>query len=258
MARGVRPIAALVGLTSVLAGPVRGDGPGVADAMVADVRLPRRLQCGQTFRASITMLNTGATSWTTAQALAAVGGEDVFTETPRISVPAKVVVAPGETHTFVLALTAPDIALPSARTAWRMVGEDGAGFGETVAQAVAMDCPPRVDDAELVSADVPARLACGQSYTAEVRVRNTGTTRWSRRYGYALGAVEGGADFQAPDRVALEAGAAVPPDAEHAFQATLTAPAAPGSYRVEWRMARSAGEWFGPSVAQAVKVVCAP
>jgi len=239
----------------VLPNPAFAQAP---DAAVAKSRLPPRLQCGETFRASVTMLNTGGTPWTGADALAAVGGEGAFTEESRIAVPARVVVAPGESHTFALTLTAPEIALPSARTAWRMVGADGAPFGETVAQAVPVDCPAPVDDAELVAVDLPARLTCGQRYPAQVKVRNTGTTRWSRGEEYALGAVEGGADFHAPARVALEAGVAVPPEAEHAFQATLTAPGAAGTYRIEWRMARAAGGWFGPTVAQAVKVACAP
>jgi hypothetical protein len=233
-------------------------GQAPPDASVAEARLPARLRCGQTFRAFVTMLNSGATTWTSADALGAVGGEDAFTETVRVGIPTGVDVAPGERHTFRFLLTAPDIALPQARTAWRMVGEDGAAFGEAAAQAVAVECPPRIDDAELLEADLPARLTCAQIYPARITVRNTGSTRWSLRDGYSLGAVEGGEDFHAPARVSLPDGVVVPPADVHTFTAALVAPDAAGAYRVEWRMIRPGGGFFGPSVEQRVKVVCAP
>jgi len=228
------------------------------DASVTEARLPARLRCGQEFRASVTLLNAGGTTWTSADALAAVGGEDAFTETARVTIPAGVEVAPGESHTFRFLLTAPEIALPRARTAWRMVDEDGAGFGETAEQAVAVECPARIDDAEMLEADLPARLACARSYPARITVRNTGSTRWSARDGYALGAADGAEDFHAPARVSLPPAAVVPPAAVHTFTTTLTAPTAGGAYRLEWRMTRPGGGFFGPPVAQSVKVVCAP
>jgi hypothetical protein len=232
-------------------------GQAIPDASVAEARLPARVRCGKTFRASITLLNTGATTWTSADALAAAGGEDAFTEAVRVAVPAGVEVAPGERYTFRFTLTAPEIALPRARTAWRMVGEGGVWFGETAARSVAVDCPPRVEDAELLEADLPSRLACAQRYPARITVRNTGRTRWSKRDGHALAAVEGGDDFHAP-AVTLADGAVVAPAGIHTFAATLVAPDAAGTYRLAWRMARPGGGFFGPSVEQSVRVVCTP
>ena len=246
----------------LLAGTALGVGSAAAqgppDASVAEARLPARLPCGKTFRASVTMLNTGATTWTSADRLAAGDGEDAFTAEVTVGIPAAVEVAPGESHTFRFLLTAPEIALPSARTAWRMQGEDGAWFGETAAQAVPVECPARIDDAELLEADMPTRLACAQSRPVTITVRNAGNTRWSKRDGYALGAVEGSHGFRGPERIPLPEDAVVPPAAVHTFTATLVAPDAAGTYRLEWRMARRAGGFFGPSVEQSVKVVCPP
>jgi Ig-like domain-containing protein len=246
----------------LLAGTALGVGCAAAqegpDASVAEVRLPARLPCGETFRASVTMLNTGALTWTSADRLAAVGGEDAFTEAVTVGIPAGVEVAPGESHTFRLLLTAPEIALPSARTAWRMKGANGEWFGETAAQAVPVECPARIDDAELLEADMPARLVCAQTRAMTITVRNAGNTRWSKQDGYALGAVEGGHDFRSPDLIPLPDGAVVGPASVHTFTATLVAPDAAGTYRLEWRMARPAGGFFGPSVEQSVKVVCPP
>jgi len=70
--------------------------------------------------------------------------------------------------------------------------------------------------------------------------------------------VEGGHDFRVPGSIPLPAGAVVPPSAVHRFTVTLVAPDAAGTYRLEWRMARPAAGFFGPSVEQSVKVVCPP
>src|SRR5262249_53821330 len=115
---------AFAGLTSA-AVPAVAQTP---DASVAEARLPRRPACGRTFRASVTMRNTGATTWTSADALAAERGEDPFTEEARVALPKGAEVAPGESHTFRFALTAPEIPLPSARTAWRMIDAEGTPF----------------------------------------------------------------------------------------------------------------------------------
>ena len=254
-ARGAGPILAVLlpGLAGAAAPSAAQDIP---DASVESARLPAALECGKAFRASVTMRNTGATVWTSGDGLAAVDDEDAFTETVRVSIPPGREIAPGESHTFRFTLTAPDIPLPRARTAWRMVGADGARFGETAAQAVPVECPPRIDDAELVAADLPDKLACGQSYAARVVVRNTGRRRWVKGEGYVLGAVFGSEDFRVPARLALP-GAGVVPEAEQTFTATLTAPAVAGTYALEWRMRSGAG-WFGRPVARTVKVACAP
>jgi hypothetical protein len=253
--RGGRTAALLL---AAAAGIPFAAGQSPPDASVAEARLPARLQCGETFRASITMQNTGTTTWTSTDALGAVGGEDVFTEALRVNVAAGVEVAPGESHTFRFPLTAPEIALPQARTAWRMVSVDGIWFGETAAQAIEVDCPPRIDDAEMLQAQLPSRLACGQSQAARVTVRNAGTTRWSSRDGYVLVAIEGADDFHVPGPISLPEGAVVRPAGVHTFTTSLVAPDSAGGYRLEFQMARSGGGYFGPTLEQSVKVVCEP
>jgi len=249
-------IAALLTLATSVASSAAGQAR--SDASVAQTRLPTRLECGRTFRASITLLNTGATTWTSADGLAAVGEGDVFSEAARVPIPGGVSVASGETYTFPLALRAPEIALPQARTAWRMVDGDGASFGETVAQAIPVECPPRIDDAELPEANLPAGLACGESYALRIAVRNTGSLSWSKAGGYALGLVDGGDEFHTPLRVALADGARVAPGAVHTFAATIVAPESAGTYRLEWRMTRPGAGFFGSSLDQPVRVACPP
>ena len=264
MSGGAPPRARRFGLTAAIllaAGTAfvpPAAGQATPDASVAEPRLPERLRCGQTFEAAVTMLNSGAVPWTSAHALGAVGGEDAFTEAVRVAIPAGVEVAPGDRYTFRFPLTAPDIALPQARTAWRMVSVDGIWFGETAAQFVEVECPPSIDDAEMLEVDLPSRLACAQRYPARITVRNAGTTRWSSVDGYTLEAIAGGEDFRVRGAVSLPEGVTVRPGAVHTFTATLIAPDTAGDYRLEWQMAHPEGSVFGPSVEQPVKVVCAP
>lgn len=248
--------AVLLAAATAVASSAADEAP--SDASVVEARLPARMECGHTFRAAITLRNTGAAAWTSSDALAAVGGVDAFSEAARIAIPAGVEVAPGDTRTFRLLLTAPEIALPRAGTAWRMVDGDGVSFGETVARAIAVECPPRIDDAEILETNLPARLACGETHALRISVRNTGSLAWSKAGGYALGLVEGGDEFQSPSRIALGERAALAPGAVHTFTATLVAPGVAGTYRLEWRMTRPGAGFFGSSVEQPVRVACAP
>lgn len=253
--RAPRLVLALLFWAAAVAPRLLGAQPA-RDAAVESMHLPEKLTCEEAFPATITVTNTGNVEWTGAEALQAVEGTNPLTEEVKIGIPAGVTVAPGESHTFRFTLTAPEIALPSTRTAWRMVDGSGSSFGETASATVSVECPPRIDDAEVVSADLPIRLECGQSYAGQVTVRNAGTTNWSEREGYALGQGEDSARFHAPARVPLKAAEVVPPEADRTFSLPLTAPPAEGTYVLEWRMTRAGGGSFGAAISQRVKVGC--
>lgn len=104
-----------------------------------------------------------------------------------------------------------------------------------------------VNDAEFVRVALPGRMLPGELASAEVTVRNAGTTTWSVTSGYALAAF-GGDDPFAPARHPLGADVVVPPGAEATFTLPLRAPdgeSPPGRpYLSDWRMER-AGAGFG-------------
>ena len=114
------------------------------DATVVTTDLPSTLPCGGTWPASITMKNTGTTTWTRdgGYKLGTVGDEDPFYgPEPRVWLPEEAAVAPGETWTFSFALTAPPS--PGTHTTdWQMVHESVQWFGGVAAQQVQVQCEP--------------------------------------------------------------------------------------------------------------------
>lgn len=116
---------------------------------------------------------------------------------------------------------------------------------------------PAVDEALVVSDTFPTRMETGQRLEVQVRVRNTGTSAWTRSQDYALGAW-GDSDPFAAVRQPLEPGESVAPGQEKTFTMVFQAPAAPGTYETDWRMVREGQGWFGPILRRTVTVAAAP
>jgi len=118
---------------------------------------------------------------------------------------------------------------------------------------------PLADDAVIVSASLPATLACGESFDAIVSVRNTGTATWTgdEPNGYKLGAVDDSDPFTGPDpRIWMGDAAIVPPNAVWAFPIPMTAPAEAGTYTSDWQMVHEGVTWFGEATSAVVEVEC--
>jgi len=112
-----------------------------------------------------------------------------------------------------------------------------------------------VDDAEVVGAWLPERLAPGAAATAVVRLRNTGSTTWSAAQGYRLAAADGADPFAEPTHE-LSEGVEVAPGAEVELRFALAAGLAttpPGGVLTAWRMERD-GTAFGEHVRRFVRV----
>ncbi len=136
----------------------------------------------------------------------------------------------------------PEAAQAATRYSYTATDTDGGtatlSFGIAV-EALAMD------DAAFVSQTaVPEKMAAGSEAAVTVRMKNTGTTTWTKAAGYALGS-------QRPDdnerwglkRVSPPADVA--PDATVDFTFTITAPTDVGRQGFRWRMVRGADGWFG-------------
>jgi len=113
------------------------------------------------------------------------------------------------------------------------------------------------DDAEVVSASLPAVLRPGEQVQVQVTMRNTGTTTWSGLLRYGLGAVGDQDPFAAsPQYVRQDRPVAPGETATFAFPFTAPAdiPAGGQTFVTQWRMRRQ-GFWpFGETRAQSVTV----
>jgi len=226
------------------------------DSQVVAVNIPTALTCGDTTNVSVTMKNTGTSTWTRAGIfkLGANNDSDPFTTNTRKWLPAGVSVAPGQNFTFSFNLTAPNQS-GSYLTDWRMVHEGVAWFGQVAAQTVNVSCGA-TDDAQVISSVLPSALDCGETFNASVTVRNTGTSTWTRAAGFKLGAVGDSDPLAASHRVLLPAGVQVQPNQSHTFSFTLTAPQSGGNYLTDWRMVHEGVAFFGQTAQSNVNVSC--
>ena len=119
----------------------RGD-PGVDEAAITATMFPMALGCSARATATVTVRNTGTSTWTAAAgyALGAVDDSDpFFTADTRVRFPADVSVAPGATREFTIPLTSTG-AEGMFTTDWRMVRDGVHWFGATASQRVQVSC----------------------------------------------------------------------------------------------------------------------
>jgi len=224
------------------------------DAAIDSVDLPSPVTCGSAFRATVTVRNTGFTTWVGPAFELAATGETLFGAGVRASLPAGKEVAPDEPYTFALRLEAPEIPRSAASISWRM-RHGGVWFGATGEASTDVVCAPSVEDAEPVSDDLPRTLACGERRGAQITVRNTGETTWTAG-SHSLRSLAPGVLASAA-RVALpQGGADVSPGGEHTFDVVLVAPAREGTYDVGWQVERRGRGRFGSEVSRPIVVTC--
>lgn len=216
---------------------------------------PEEVLCGDSFAVDVTMMNMATAKWTEAgfHKLGPIKGEDeVFrTDGEKFKLPEGAEVPRRGQHTFTLELTAPEKA-GSYETEWSMMIK-GAPYGEPVSQTIRVYCK----DSKLARALFPEEVACGESFTAEVRMKNTGKSAWTEESFYKLGPAlkteeafrPDGHKFKMPDLSEVAVGDI------HAFELELTAPEEPGLYETRWTMMDS-GKPFGEEVSRNVNVVC--
>jgi GH25 family lysozyme M1 (1,4-beta-N-acetylmuramidase) len=111
------------------------------------------------------------------------------------------------------------------------------------------------DGATFVSSSVPTVLSLGQSFTATIKMSNSGGTSWTNTgpTPYQLGS-------QSPqnnttwvtNRISLPS-SPINPGASANFSLTTTAPATAGTYTFAWRMVRDTN-WFGPTFTTNIAV----
>lgn len=127
-----------------------GNGTGTNAAAFLMDSLPQTMLCGTHLSTTITVQNTGTTSWTTAlrYSLGTQGDSDPFhMQSARVDLASgDTCIPPGGQHTFQLELAAPDMA-GVYTSDWRMVQDDVEWFGDTLARDIAVVCPAAGEDA---------------------------------------------------------------------------------------------------------------
>ncbi len=141
-----------IDLTQQYAAMFKGTWGGTDNAIVTDNTIPSQMYAGDTVLVTVTVKNTGASTWSEADAfrLGAVDDSDPFYAGNRVQLPAGVTVAPGQTCTFEFTMTAPASA-GDYTTDWQMVHDGSGWFGEVHRETVRVasgtpECNPPVDE----------------------------------------------------------------------------------------------------------------
>lgn len=215
-----------------------------------------RVVAGQPFVATVTMRNTGETTWSPegGYALSMPDNGLVYWNAASSAVPA--VIPPGQSATFNVTLTP---STGAANGGWYGVTfqmqRNGSWFGLSTGQIGFFVWQP-VNSAEFQSQSVAPAMKTGSTQTAFVRTKNTGDTVWQPG-SHWLGAQNPTDSTQwGAARTALPR--AVAPGEVVDIAVPLQAPATPGNYNFQRQMWADGKGWFGPATSNVVISVAAP
>jgi hypothetical protein len=225
---------------------VTGGAGSANNAQFMSQTVPATWTAGQSYNVSITMKNTGTTTWSAFTYK--LGSQSPANNTswgPSRATLAKNV-PPGSLGTFNFTVIAPTAA-GTYNFQWQMIWEGGGFFGDMTPNmpfTVGGGGGGGTNGAGFVSQTVPATMTAGQSVPVSLTFNNSGTTTWSPGT-YTLGS-------RSPDgnttwglsQVALPQ--SVAPGGSVTFSFNVTAPAAAGTYTFQWGM-RQGSTYFGTS-----------
>lgn len=196
---------------------------------------------------SVTMKNTGTTTWTrTTHRLVAMnpfnntiwGRNDVL-------IPTGVSIAPGQSHTFAFNITAPTTA-GNYNFQWQMRKVSPGvptNFGQTSTNVLVSVLTGF--NAEFFNQSVPTALEPGKKVDVQIVMRNRGSTTWTPDNVRLMSKTDPVKLF-GKDSIQLLPGESIAPGQYKTFNFRIQAPAAEGDYAFKWQMRRLGVANFGP------------
>ena len=230
-----------------------GGGGGANNAGFVSQSAPSSMTAGQTTSVSVTMSNTGTTTWSAGTYFLGSRNPDNNTTWGLNQVSLGSSVAPGGQATFSFNITAPSVA-GSYNFQWGMM-QNGVGFFGTSSTNVVINVTSGggggTNNAAFVSQNMPAQMNPGQSASVSVTMSNNGTTTWAAGTYSLQSQNPAGNTTWGLSRVNVAS--PVAPGSSATFTFNITAPAA-GTYNFQWRMAQDGVGAFG-SLSTNVAVV---
>jgi len=228
------------------------------DADFISQSVPSAMVAGQQYQVSVTMENTGTTTWTSATnyKLGAVHSPADLWNTGRVYLTGEDSIAPDAQKTFTFTVTAPSTP-GNYNFQWRMVEESVEWFGDNSTNVVVTVSAPS-NDADFISQSVPSAMTAGEDYWVTVTMENNGGTTWTKATNYRLGAQHSPADIWNSGRVYLTESDTIDFDDQKTFIFQVTAPSTPGDYNFQWKMVEEGVAWFGDTTTNIVVSVSAP
>jgi hypothetical protein len=202
--------------------------------------VPTTMTAGQQYSVSLTLKNTGGTTWNSGYRFGSQNPRDNSTWGANRVVLGGTA-APGQTLTTTWTVTA--TATPgNYNFQWQLLQLGVQWFGDLTQNVVVNVAAPAGNAAQFVSQTVPDTMAAGQQYSVTVTFKNTGATIFDT--GYALGSQDPRDNMVWGANRAFFSGIAAPGE-NMTVTFTVTAPSTPGSYDFQWKPIELGIEWFG-------------
>jgi len=122
------------------------------------------------------------------------------------------------------------------------------------AQVMASFLGKTVDNAAFASQSVPGAVTAGQTFSASVTMKNTGTTVWTAADGFSLSSVNSN---WGTSSVSLAAADAIAEGQSKTFNISATAPTTAGTYVFQWKMKHGTATFGDASASVSVQVQAA-
>lgn len=202
-----------------------------------------RVVAGQPFIATVTMKNTGETTWTPEGGYAFSMPDNGLLYWQASSVPVPGAISPGQSATFNVTLTPSTGAANGGEYGVLFqMQRNGGWFGLSSGRLSFFVWQP-VNNAEFVSQTLSAAMKVGSSQTAIVRLRNTGDTTWQPG-SYWLGS-QNPIDSTTWGAARIPLPRAVAPGETVDIPVAIQAPTSPGRYNFQRQMWADGKGWFG-------------
>jgi len=206
------------------------------DAIISKVKISQKMLIKKNYTASITVRNTGASTWTRANGfgLAATSKTNGLWNIPRTQLEPNERIKPGDTKVFKINVQA--LSRTGIYSLQFEMQKSGKSFGEkSKTQNIVVET--RTNRVKFISQLLPNTMAADESYSIVVQFKNNGTSTWTRDAGYKLRLISKKKVWNI-SRVKMSKGDIVTPGDIATFRFKLKAPSKMGTYPIQWRMQR--------------------
>ena len=224
--------------------PVPGSNAGLVTETI-----PSSMVQGESYNVSITLNNTGTTTWSSSGGFVLLGSSDAgLFGTAKVNMSPVITVLPGQKYVWNLTLKTP-LTTGNYTVVYRMA-KGNTTFGDALSQKITVT--GAAPNAKIVYSSMPRYMLSGRSYTVSVTMLNNGNLPWSENSGIRLGGNDDTAYF-GNTRFTLPAGVVVLPGQQYTWSFTIKAPAT-GVYNPAYRMVWDGHAWFGETLSKTVLV----
>lgn len=205
------------------------------------------------FSATITMVNRGSNTWDSTYALCSKN-PDLNVVWGSSAVPVSGTVGTGASAVFTHAFSAP--ATPGTyHFSWRML-KGATFFGDQTPDIAVI---VSADAAQFIGDSAPNSINAGTDFYIQNTMKNTGSTTWSSAGGYYMMSLNPTNNLiWGRNRNYLSGTGSFAPGVQTAIYGLCTAPIAPGTYVMQWQMAKSGIAFGEPTPVRTIKVLQGP